>query len=119
MMIAISRQRLLIDGIAAGSVLLVAGRSSSATLSSPKSCATVSIENFSAAGVSQGAEDEAKVVKADAEWRSQLSALAYQVTRHAATERAFSREYDRNHADALYRCICCDTALLDSRTKFD
>ncbi len=24
-----------------------------------------------------------------------------------------------NHADGIYHCICCDTALFDSRTKFD
>jgi peptide-methionine (R)-S-oxide reductase len=58
-------------------------------------------------------------VKSDSEWRNQLPAPAYEVTRHAATERAFSGPYDRNHADGLYRCICCDTAVYDSKTKFD
>jgi peptide-methionine (R)-S-oxide reductase len=115
----ISRRRLLVDGITAGTVVLVAGNAASATLSSPKRSATVSIENFSAAGVSEGAVDVARVVKSDEEWRQQLSKLAYQVTRHEATERPFSGEHDRNHADGLYRCICCDTALFDSRTKFD
>jgi peptide-methionine (R)-S-oxide reductase len=115
----ISRRRLLIGGVTAGTVFMVAGSAASATLSSPKKGATVSIENFSAAGVSEGAVEVAKVVKSDEEWRAQLSSLAYQVTRHEATERSFSGEYDRNHADGLYRCICCDTALFDSRTKFD
>ncbi len=32
---------------------------------------------------------------------------------------AFSGEYAETHADGLYRCICCDTALYDSRTKFE
>jgi peptide-methionine (R)-S-oxide reductase len=27
--------------------------------------------------------------------------------------------YWNQHADGLYRCICCDTALFDSRTKFE
>jgi peptide-methionine (R)-S-oxide reductase len=115
----LSRRQLLIDGITAGTVVMVAGNAASATLASPKKSATVSIENFSAAGVSQGVAQVARVVKSDEEWRAQLSKLAYQVTRHAATERPFSGEYDRNHADGLYRCICCDTALFDSRTKFD
>jgi len=79
----------------------------------------VSIENFSAAGLSEGIVRVAKIEKSDAEWRAQLSALAYQVTRQAGTERAFSGEYDRNHAAGIYRCICCDTALYDSKTKFD
>lgn len=115
----ISRRRLLIDGITAGVALTVAGSAVAGTLSSPKRSATVSIENFSAAGVSQGAAQVARVVKTDDEWRQQLSKIAYAVTRHEATERAFSGEYDQNHADGLYRCICCDTALFDSRAKFD
>ena len=46
-------------------------------------------------------------------------AVPYQVTRQEGTERAFSGEYDRIMHDGLYRCICCDTALFDSKTKFD
>jgi len=87
--------------------------------SGPKRGATVWIENFSAAGSSLGRVEVERVVKSDDEWRRQLSAAAWQVTRHAGTEPAFSGEYDRNHRDGLYRCICCDTALFDSRTKFD
>jgi peptide-methionine (R)-S-oxide reductase len=79
----------------------------------------VSIENFSVAGQSLGVVRVPRLVKTDAEWRKQLSGLAYQVTRHAATERSFSGPYDKNQADGLYRCICCDTALYDSKTKFD
>jgi peptide-methionine (R)-S-oxide reductase len=88
------------------------------TLSAPEQN-QVSIENFSAAGRSLGVVRVAKLVKSDTEWRSQLSATAYEVTRHAATEQAFSGPYDRNRADGLYRCICCDTALYDSKAKFD
>jgi peptide-methionine (R)-S-oxide reductase len=79
----------------------------------------VSIESFSAAGVSQGKVDVPRVTKSDEEWRKLLSAEAYHVTREEGTEPAFSGEYDRNHLDGLYRCVCCDTALFDSHTKFD
>jgi peptide-methionine (R)-S-oxide reductase len=41
------------------------------------------------------------------------------VTRKAGTERPFSGKYNTNHDDGLYRCICCDTALFDSKTKFE
>jgi peptide-methionine (R)-S-oxide reductase len=61
----------------------------------------------------------ARIVKSEAEWRGLLSPAAFQVARQAGTERAFSGEYDHNHADGLYRCIGCDTALYDSKTKFD
>jgi peptide-methionine (R)-S-oxide reductase len=43
-------------------------------------------------------------------------ALAYHATRGGHGARG--REYDKNHAEGLYRCICSD-ALYDSRTKFD
>ncbi len=91
----------------------------SAAASAPAQASLVTIENFSAAGTSEGTQQVGKVAKSDAEWRAQLSPLAYRVTRHEDTEYAFSGEYDSNHADGIYRCICCDTALYDSKTKFE
>jgi peptide-methionine (R)-S-oxide reductase len=79
----------------------------------------VSIEQFAPSGKSLGKVNVNKIVKTEAQWRAQLSPAAYYVTRQAGTEYAFSGEYDHNKADGLYRCICCDTALYDSRTKFD
>ena len=79
----------------------------------------VSIEKFSAAGKSEGVISVPKVVKSAAEWRAQLSPLAYNVTRQEGTEAAFSGEYAGNHADGIYRCVCCDTALYDSKTKYE
>ncbi|HEX5160072.1 MAG TPA: peptide-methionine (R)-S-oxide reductase MsrB [Steroidobacteraceae bacterium] len=81
--------------------------------------ANVIIENFSAAGVSLGKVTLPRVVKTDAEWKALLSEESYYVTRHEGTERPFSGKYDDNHADGIYRCICCETALFDSRTKFE
>ena len=79
----------------------------------------ISIEQFSAAGKSEGLIQVDKVVKTEAQWREQLSPSAFTVTRQAGTEYPFSGEYDHNKADGLYRCICCNTALFDSKTKFD
>lgn len=79
----------------------------------------VTIENFSKDGKSLGRVTVASVVKTDEEWRKQLSPAAFNVTRHEGTERPFSGEYNDNHADGLYHCICCDTALFDSRSKFE
>ena len=61
----------------------------------------------------------AKVVKTEDEWRKQLSENAFDITRHADTEIAFSGKYWNLHDKGLYRCICCDNALFDSATKFE
>ena len=61
----------------------------------------------------------AKVVKTADEWRKQLSPNAYDITRNADTEIAFSGKYWNLHDEGIYRCICCDNALFDSATKFD
>ena len=84
----------------------------------PKS-ANVDIENFSAAGKSLGKTTVPRVVKTDDAWRKQLPMDSYVVTRQAGTERPFSGKYNTNHEDGLYRCICCETALFDSKTKFE
>jgi peptide-methionine (R)-S-oxide reductase len=91
------------------------GRRASAADSGRK----VSIEQFSAAGKSEGLVEVDRVVKTEAEWRAALSPASFTVARKAGTELPFSGEYDHNKADGLYRCICCNTALFDSRTKFD
>ncbi len=60
-----------------------------------------------------------KVVKTDAEWRAQLSPLAYQVLRKSATERAFSGEYWNHKEDGEYLCGACGAVLFDSSDKYD
>ena len=87
-----------------------------ASTPAPAADDSVPIEAFSPDGTSRGT---LRVLKTDAQWRQQLSPLAYSVTRHEGTEAAFSGAYDSNHADGLYGCICCGTMLFDSRTKFD
>lgn len=61
----------------------------------------------------------ADVEKTDHEWRSQLSDQQYRVTRCSATEPPFTGAYWDNHDEGMYRCICCDTPLFSSDTKFD
>jgi peptide-methionine (R)-S-oxide reductase len=79
----------------------------------------VKIVQFSGAGQRGAMTVMPLVVKTDAQWRQQLSSDSFEVTRHAATERAFSGEYWNNHEKGLYRCICCGTALFSSDTKFE
>jgi peptide-methionine (R)-S-oxide reductase len=60
-----------------------------------------------------------KVQKTDAEWRAQLDATQYEVTRHAATERPFTGQYWDHFHSGQYQCIGCGTSLFESTTKFD
>jgi peptide-methionine (R)-S-oxide reductase len=65
-----------------------------------------------------------KITKSDDEWRAELKAkgaepLAFDVTRHESTERAFTGKYADNKAAGTYSCICCGKPLFDSGTKYD
>jgi peptide-methionine (R)-S-oxide reductase len=79
----------------------------------------VTIVQFSDAGVKLKKVHVMKVIKTEDEWRKQLSPLAFEVTRHADTERAFSGQYWDLHDKGIFRCICCDNALFSSKTKFE
>jgi methionine-R-sulfoxide reductase len=60
-----------------------------------------------------------RVERSDAEWRTQLSPEAYQVTRRKATEAPFSSEMCSLFEPGRYACVCCDTLLFDSGEKFE
>jgi peptide-methionine (R)-S-oxide reductase len=60
-----------------------------------------------------------RVEKTEAQWREQLDPMEYQVTREAATERAFTGRYWDHHEAGTYTCVCCDTPLFTSDAKFD
>jgi peptide-methionine (R)-S-oxide reductase len=60
-----------------------------------------------------------KIVKTEEEWRKQLSSDSFEVTRHGATEPPFTGTLLNEHETGVFRCICCDTALFSSETKFD
>jgi peptide-methionine (R)-S-oxide reductase len=78
----------------------------------------VTIMRFSDDGMPLGRVTLSKASK-DSEWKKMLSPLAYDVTRKQGTEGPFSQPgYDR-HESGLYRCVCCDNALFDAKTKFD
>ncbi|SEA50755.1 peptide-methionine (R)-S-oxide reductase [Thiothrix caldifontis] len=62
---------------------------------------------------------ERTVTKTDAEWREQLNAEQYHVTRKHGTERPFSSEMCHLFEPGQYACVCCDTLLFDAAEKFD
>jgi peptide-methionine (R)-S-oxide reductase len=60
-----------------------------------------------------------KIHKTDAEWKAQLTPEQFKVARKKGTERAYSGEYWDNHAQGMYRCVCCGMPLFKSDTKFE
>ena len=62
---------------------------------------------------------DSKPVKSDKEWKAELTAIQYDVTRKHGTERAFTGEYHDHHEDGVYACVCCGAALWDSKQKFE
>jgi peptide-methionine (R)-S-oxide reductase len=64
-------------------------------------------------------EPPRRVEKSDAEWRAELTDEQYDVARNKGTERPFSSELCALFEPGRYHCVCCDTPLFDSTSKFD
>ncbi|CAN1841493.1 Peptide methionine sulfoxide reductase B1, chloroplastic [Linum perenne] len=65
-------------------------------------------------------------ISTDEELKKKLTPEQFYVTRQKGTERAFTgyisfalREYWNSKTPGTYHCICCDTPLFESTTKFD
>lgn len=89
------------------------------TVLASESKQTVRIVEFDASGIRTGIMEVEKIEKPLADWKKQLAPEQFEVTRRGATERPFTGKYAFNHDDGLYHCICCDTVLFDSKTKFE
>lgn len=60
-----------------------------------------------------------KITKTDEQWREQLDAEEFEITRSKGTERAFTGKYHDSKAVGQYRCKCCGVMLFDSKAKYD
>lgn len=65
-----------------------------------------------------------KIEKTELQWKALLQEkgaepLAFDVTRHEATERAYTGKLESNKAEGVYKCICCEKPLFDSSTKYE
>ena len=118
-----SRRAFLITSASACGALalwsLQSPKAASAAGGGSKTPGTVTIVEFGANGKKTGKEELARVVKTDAEWQKLLSPISYQVTRQAGTERPYTGATWNLHDRGLFRCICCDTAVFSSDTKFE
>jgi peptide-methionine (R)-S-oxide reductase len=79
----------------------------------------VTIVNFSNDGKNLGKQTVAKIVKTDGEWFQKLGKNSFEIAREADTEMPYSGVSLNEHSAGVFRCICCDTALFSSQTKFD
>ena len=59
-----------------------------------------------------------KIVKSDAEWREELSDLAYKVTRKHGTERSGTHD-NFPKTPGVFKCVCCGAPLFDQSAKFE
>ena len=53
------------------------------------------------------------------DWKADLSAEQYRVTREGGTEAPFSGLYVNCKDDGSYSCICCGSSLFSSQHKYD
>ena len=60
-----------------------------------------------------------KPPKTDADWKKQLTAEQYHVTRQKGTEPPFTGKYNDFHGRGVFRCVCCGTELFSTDQKFD
>jgi peptide-methionine (R)-S-oxide reductase len=109
------RAFLLMVAAGSGGYLLWARRPAGA---GPPAPTHVRIAQFDSNGASAGLVEVAVVRKTDREWMKQLPPDSYSVTRQKDTEFAGTGKYDKFYEDGIYRCICCGTAVFDSKAKY-
>lgn len=60
-----------------------------------------------------------KIKKTEQEWSQLLTPEQYKVCRQKGTEPAFTGKYYDHKGKGLYRCVCCNAPLFNSKQKFD
>jgi peptide-methionine (R)-S-oxide reductase len=60
-----------------------------------------------------------KVIKTDAEWKSQLTPEQYNVMRQKGTEAPFTSPLNDIHESGTFECAACELPLFSSAQKFD
>lgn len=77
---------------------------------------------ISCVGTAQNSSKETKtykVEKTNAEWKEQLSPIAYNVLREAGTERPFTSPLNDIKKPGTFVCAACKTPLYKTEHKFD
>ncbi len=79
----------------------------------------IALRIFNRAGLLVGPIPVSAVVRTDAEWRAQLTAEQYRITRSHGTEAPFCGTLLDNKQEGVYSCLCCGLPLFASSDKFD
>jgi peptide-methionine (R)-S-oxide reductase len=63
--------------------------------------------------------EDKSIKKTEAEWKEQLSPMAFKVLRENATEAPFTGAFYKNNDKGMYYCAACNSELFSSDTKYD
>jgi peptide-methionine (R)-S-oxide reductase len=62
---------------------------------------------------------EGRIAKTKEEWSCLLTSEQYRITREHGTERAFTGPHLSEKRAGIYHCICCDSPLFRSNSKYE
>ncbi len=79
----------------------------------------VKVQDQAASFVDESGVTIQRVTKSQAEWKSDLDPLEFNVLREKGTERAFTGQYNDHKKKGVYSCNACGLSLFSSSTKFD
>jgi len=60
-----------------------------------------------------------KIIKTEKEWKKILSDEEFDVTRNKGTEPAFSGKKFNSNKKGFFRCVCCNSILFESKSKYE
>ena len=117
---AITRRRaLLITPFAFAGLVALSSRKGSDSEASAAGEPDVMLVDFDESGRKLAPVRQPKLVRSRGEWRKQLTAEQYYVTREQSTDTPYTGTYYQLHTPGLFRCICCGTAVFRTDEKFD